>query len=64
MGISEGGQARTRQRKLQYLGSGLSKRPCVKRCGFPRLSVDGFIQTKRNRILVSSEGFSEGGPVK
>ena len=26
--------------------------------------MDVFIQTKRNRILVSSEGFSEGGPVK
>ena len=45
-------------------GSGLSKGPWVKCCGLPRLSVDGSIQTKRSRILVSSEGVIEGGPVQ
>ena len=42
-------------------GSGLYKRLWVKCCGLPRLSVDGSIQTKRSRILVSYEGVTEGG---
>ena len=36
----------------------------MKFCGLPRLTVDGSIQTKRSRNLVSSEGVIKGGPVK
>ena len=42
-------------------GSGFYKRTWMKCCGLPRLSVDGSIQTKRSRILVSYEGVTEGG---
>ena len=35
-------------------GSGFYKRTWMKCCGLPRLSVDGSIQTKRTRILVSA----------
>ena len=38
-------------------GSGFYKRPWVKCCGLPRLSVDGSIQTKRTRLLVALWGW-------
>ena len=61
MGVSEGGQARTRQRKPQHLGFRPFSVTLCEALWVPQAESGWFIQIKRTGILVSAEGVSEGG---